>query len=45
MIEIERGADVGGKLVHEIPASNVTAFQKAGETVDASNGHQAKVEK
>jgi cytoskeletal protein CcmA (bactofilin family) len=45
MIEIERGADIDGKLVHEIPATNVTAFQKAGETVDVSNRHQAKVEK
>jgi cytoskeletal protein CcmA (bactofilin family) len=40
-IEIERGADIGGKLVHEIPATNVTAFQKAGE----ASGHKPKVEK
>lgn len=44
-IEIERGADIGGKLVHEIPATNVTAFQKAGEASDSSSGHKPKVEK
>ena len=44
-IEIERGADIGGKLVHEIPATNVTAFQKAGETVEATSAHKPKVEK
>ena len=44
-IEIERGADIGGKLVHEIPATNVTAFEKAGEASDSSSGHKPKVEK
>ena len=44
-IEIERGADIGGKLVHEIPATNVTAFQKAGEASDSSSGHKPKVGK
>jgi len=44
-IEIERGADIGGKLVHEIPATNVTAFQKAGEASDSGSGHKPKVEK
>ena len=44
-IEIERGADIGGKLVHEIPATNVTAFEKAGEASDSSSGHKPTVEK
>ena len=44
-IEIERGADIGGKLVHEIPATNVTAFQKAGEASDSSSGHSSKESK
>ncbi|MBT4210221.1 MAG: hypothetical protein HOE18_00005, partial [Porticoccaceae bacterium] len=44
-IEIERGADIGGKLVHEIPATNVTAFQKAGEAIDSSSESKPKVEK
>jgi len=44
-IEIERGADIGGKLVHEIPATNVTALQKAGEAIDSSSESKPKVEK
>ena len=44
-IEIERGADIDGKLVHEIPATNVTAFQKAGDIVEVNSAHKPKVEK